>query len=368
MPGRIYVQSICFLGLLTLFGVYLGYSGQIYPVTSLLAIVISAILSWKFTGGIKTEKVENWKILSSILFLFLVIEIYPLLPDLIFPHGAGDFQNHARSVRIVAKEHSLQFFQASPQIYYGIGAMFYSLFPHTYVINSIFSILLELLSSIGVFLVARKLYTEKIGLIAMFIYAFALTNLFILEQGFFPQILAQFFFISSIYLFLVRRNALLILANIGLLAHPHYFGVYLIFLFFELVRTREWKILLVPFVSLFVLVPEVFSLLGGRASLISEGKSFKTHITHERRYTHPASSFPGDLFTLPYWLLVYNRKTALPVYQSTFVCAGFNGCNWSDVCLGCASGLDQRYSPPVYTSKAILSLDFPFKHRGCFRR
>lgn len=270
MLQKLYIQSICFFGLLSLIGIYIGYSKLIYPITSIGAIIISLLGSWVLTRKIKTEEIKNSKLLAGFLILFFLILIYPALPALVFPHASGDFQNHARSVRVIAKQHSLEFLKGEPQIYHAVGAMLYALFPYTYIINSALAILILLISAIGVFLISKTLYNEKVGLLATLIYSFSITNIFILEQGFFPQLLGQFFFISSIYLYMRENKIALVLSNIGLLSYPHYFGIYIIFLVLEFIKTKEWRSFLIPLISVLVALPESYDIIAGRIKFLTQ--------------------------------------------------------------------------------------------------
>jgi hypothetical protein len=288
MLERIYAGFIAFFGVLAILGVYMGYHGKISTVPALMAVSISAILAWKISKEVetvKTAKTRNLKPLVLLLSLFLAIEIYLILPHLVFPHGAGDFANHARSVRIIAKDHSfnvestlpLVFPHRYPHVYYGTASLFYSLFPHTYMVNSLFPIMLQVLSLLGVFFTARKIFNEKIALLSTFISGFAITNLFALEQGFFPFIMGQFFFIASAYSYLIKDRKLLLLSNAGLISYPHLFVVYIIFLVLETLRTKRLENFIMPAAAFMLMAPESIGLAIKHAHIYSPvpGKSLE---------------------------------------------------------------------------------------------
>jgi hypothetical protein len=283
MFERLFVACTAFIALLSIFGIYLGYWGLIYPSTGFLAVLVSLILAYRLSAG-KGTKVENRGPLLGLLTVFLLVLAILSLPYLIFPHGAGDFANHATSVRITAKNHQLVTTVASPEylvvfphvypnIYYAVASTLYSLYPHTYVVTSVFAIILELLSLIGLFLIAKTLFDERIALLSTFISGFAITNLFVLEQGFFPYIIGQFFFIASVYSYLVKDKKLMILSNAGLFSYPHAFGIYLVFLTLETLKTREWKNFIIPVVSLCIIAPETIGFVWERIFVKSQAST-----------------------------------------------------------------------------------------------
>ena len=268
MIEKLFVFFVAFFALLSFFGVWLGYSGLIYPVTSAFSIIVSLVVSFLLVRRMRFKKVKHEKKLVFLLLLFLSVTIYPALPYFVFPHNCSDMYNHARSVRIVSLNHGFDiplnfpylFAHNYPQMYYGVVSQFYSLFGYTYVLNTVIPIFFELMSIVGLFFVARKLFDEKVALISVFIASFLITNLWHLEQGYFPQLMAQMFLVSGFYFYLVKNKRFLLLSMVGLLSYPHYFAVILGFLVLEFLKFRKWIIFVYPLIAMILVLPESLGL------------------------------------------------------------------------------------------------------------
>jgi hypothetical protein len=160
---------------------------------------------------------------------------------------------------------------------------------------------------LGVYLVGHKLTGERTALLASVIYGFSITNLFMLEQGFFPQLMGQFFFIASVYSLMSQTKSLLLLSNIGLISYPHYFGIFLLFLALQSIRRKELFNLVIPLLATAILAPEVYNLISGRISV-------------SQQYNVPLRGYlllKGGVLTPTFFSLAF-LSLSLPGYRSIF--------------------------------------------------
>ncbi|MBI4176550.1 MAG: glycosyltransferase family 39 protein [Candidatus Aenigmarchaeota archaeon] len=254
MLEKFYSGCIVFFAFTGLFGIYLGYSSALTPASSLAALVLSIILS---VLSVRKEKGRKLYLAPAAIFLSsLVFLVAVSMPYLVFPHGAGDFHNTARNIRLIQVSHSINPGGVQPQMAYGVGAIFYGLIGNLFVSISVLMILLQAISVLGVYYISERVLGKRAAAIAALIYGFALTNMFFIEQGYLPHLFAQFFFISSVYFYLKRRLAPLVLSNIGVASYPPYFFVYMVFVLLSLLRERRIRIMLPPIAAILVAFPE----------------------------------------------------------------------------------------------------------------
>lgn len=261
-----FVCSIVFFGTMSIIGIYSGYLGLISSPVAIVAILVSLLLASKFVSSknIDCEEKFNQNIVIVLSVLYVFFLLYQTLPYLVFPHSAGDFQNHAMSTRTIADSHSFGGGLARyPAMYYGVSGLFYTLYSHSYTVSTLLAIAFTVLSFVGLYFIAKDLFDSEIALFSVIIAMLNITNIFVLEQGFFPYLMGQFFFIASIYSYLAKDKNLLILSNVGLMSYPHLFIVYFLFVCLEVLRTSKLKSFASLGIASLITFPETYGLFWG---------------------------------------------------------------------------------------------------------
>ena len=258
MIERLFVFFVAFFGMLSVFGIVLGYLHLIYAHVCFLVIVFCVVVSYFVVNGMKEVKIRYSRQLALILLVLLALDVYVSLPYLIYPHSYVDFGLNVAQGRLVTQMHGFpSFVHVYPNIYYGVFAIFNSIVLHAYSVSSIIAIIMQIMTAFAVFLIGKVMFTEKVGLIASFVYGFSFINIILLEQGYLTQNFATFFFASSMYLVIMcSKNRVyavpLVLSLVGLVSYPHYFAI----MFFAiLVYFRA--LLKYLLVALFLLSPEI---------------------------------------------------------------------------------------------------------------
>jgi hypothetical protein len=213
------------------------------------------------------ERVENVEIkhlreIGLILLGLLALNIYISSPYLIYPHSYVDFGLNVAQGRLITQTHGFpSFVHVYPNIYNGVLAIFNSVIVHAYSVSSIIAIIMQVMTVLGVFLIGKHVFDEKVGLIASFLYGFSLVNILLLEQGYLTQNFATFFFVSSMYLVITCSKGKpyfipLILSLVGLMSYPHYFAImfFVILIYFR----NLFKYMMVAMV---LLLPELIGLV-----------------------------------------------------------------------------------------------------------
>ena len=231
MIEKFFLWFVSFFGLVSVFGIYLGYLHLIYAQLSFLVIVFCAVVSYFVVRGMKGVNVRHSRELSIILLVLLALDVYVSLPYMIYPHSYVDFGLNVAQGRLITDMHGFpDFVHVYPNVYYAVFAMFNSIVLHAYTVSSAVAIIMQVMTAFAVFLVGREVFDEKTGLIASFLYGFSLVNILLLEQGYLTQSFAAFFFASSMYLVIMcckdrRYGVPLVLSLACLLSYPHYFAV-----------------------------------------------------------------------------------------------------------------------------------------------
>jgi len=280
---------VAFFALMSFFGLGLGYSGLIYPVVSAFSILVAFVVSFLLVRNIKVKKLGHWMVLVFVLALFLVVSLVPMYPGFVYPHACSDMMNHVLSGRTIAMDHGFNITETYfpfvykhgyPMQYSGLTAMFYSIVPDSYLINSLLPLFFEFLSLIALFFLARNLFGEKVGILSVFIYGFSVVQLWALEQGYFPQVMGRFFLISLLYLISSKKmNVYLIfLSTIALFSYPHCAIVYFLFLLFYFAYSKNYLLFKIYFAGFLVIFFETVGLFayylftgGGTVGLIRGG-------------------------------------------------------------------------------------------------
>ncbi|MBN1923702.1 MAG: hypothetical protein JW791_02990, partial [Nanoarchaeota archaeon] len=135
-----------FISFFSIINVFLSYAGILTSFNVLISIVASISLTLLILiKNFPPKIVINKKILLINFGLFLIL-LFTILPNLIFPYSCSDLYNHARSTRIYAKQEGFGdnfiISHSYPLIYYSVTSAFYKIYPNTYVINTIFPIIL----------------------------------------------------------------------------------------------------------------------------------------------------------------------------------------------------------------------------------
>lgn len=231
MLEKFFLWFVSFFGILSIFGIYLGYSHLIYAEVSMVVIVLSAVISYFLVRNNKSYKVRYSRGIILILLILLGLDVYVSLPYMVYPHSYVDFGLNVAQGRMIAQSHGFpSFSHVYPNISYGVFAIFNSIILHAYSVSSIIAIVMQIMTAFGIFFIGKELFDEKTGLIALFLYGFSLVNIMLLEQGYLTQNFATFFFVSSMYLAIMcpkNRSYLvpLVLSLVGLLSYPHYFAI-----------------------------------------------------------------------------------------------------------------------------------------------
>jgi len=244
--------------MLSVFGIVLGYLHLIYAQLSFLVIVFCAVVSYFVAKRFKGVKIRYSRQLALILLGLLALDVYVSLPYLIYPHSYVDFGLNVAQARLVTQTQGFpSFAHVYPNVYYGVFSLFNSIVLHAYSMSSVIAIVMQVMTAFAVFLIGRAMFSEKVGLIASFLYGFSLVNILLLEQGYLTQNFATFFFASSMYLVIMcsknRTYAVpLVLSLVGLVSYPHHFAImfFAIFIYFR-------SLLKYLLAALFLLLPEI---------------------------------------------------------------------------------------------------------------
>ncbi len=261
MLHQFFLWFVSFFGMLSVFGIYIGYLHLINAPLSFLVIVFSVICSFLVVKSVKRVKIKYSREIALILLVLLALDVYVSLPYMIYPHSYVDFGLNVAQGRLVTQTQGFpSFAHVYPNVYYGVFAIFNSIVLHAYSVSSIIAIIVQIMTAFAVFLIGKALFSEKVGLIASFLYGFSLVNILLLEQGYLTQNFATFFFASSMYLVVMcsknRAYAVpLVLSLVGLVSYPHYFAV---MVFTILVYFRTFLKYLLA--AIFLLLPEILGM------------------------------------------------------------------------------------------------------------
>ncbi len=231
MLEKFFLWFVSFFGMLSVFGICLGYLHLFYAQLSFLVIVFSAVCSFFVVKRVKGVKIKYSREIALILLVLLALDVYVSLPYMIYPHSYIDFGINVVQGRLVTQMHGFpSFVHVYPNIYYGVFAIFNSIILHSYTVSSCIAIIMQVMTALAVFLVGKSVFDEKVGLIASFLYGFSLVNIMLLEQGYLTQNFAAFFFASSMYLVIMCckdriYGVPLVLSLACLLSYPHYFAI-----------------------------------------------------------------------------------------------------------------------------------------------
>ena len=231
MMHKFFLWFVSFFGMLSVFGIYLGYLHLISAQLSFFVIVFCGVGSYFVVRRVKGVKVRYLREIGLILLVLLLLDVYVSLPYMIYPHSYVDFGLNVAQSRLVTQMQGFpSFSHVYPNIYYGVFAIFNSIVLHAYSVSSVIAIVMQVMTAFGVFLIGREVFDEKAGLIASFLYGFSLVNVMLLEQGYLVQSFATFFFVSSMYLVILcaknKGSALpLVLSLVALMSYPHYFAI-----------------------------------------------------------------------------------------------------------------------------------------------
>lgn len=278
MAERIYAWFVAFFAALSVFGLYLGFGNMIYVHTALAAIVLAAgvafyaAMNYGINGivNVTTEKAQAEKYRIHIIVLLAAFGIalfYPMAESLVFPNACSDMEFHSLAARFIAVTHgfvvlNLGVLYDNHNLFNVVPAMFYLFHQNIYRILSVLGWIFSIMIAYSVYLVSRTLFNEKIALVSAFISAFSITNLWIMDQGYIPQLYGTMFFFACTYFFMTKRNMHLFLAGAGLMSYPHFFLAFMIFLFLEALPIRNFKEnFKLPILSMLLVAPHIFGIV-----------------------------------------------------------------------------------------------------------
>ncbi len=272
---------VSFFAMLSIFGVWFGYSALIYPQTALIAMLVSAVFSFficrNFFCKKRERKIEkkHFLLLVGILLAFSMVFIFLLWPNGVYPSTCNDFMNHANAVKLTALRHgpfpdsseSIPLIHSYPLIYRLVSSFFYSVFPNSYVVNSLLSVFFLVITILGVFLLAKNFLNEKFALVSTFIFAFSISTFLAIDAGYLPQIMGQLFFLAAFYFHIKKNKPMLFFSLIGLWAYAHFFILFILFLVIEFLIERNFSLkglidkFAIPLASSIIILPETLGLI-----------------------------------------------------------------------------------------------------------
>jgi len=235
-------------------GIYLGSFGMFTLLPSIAVIIISIALVLVFRkplmGAGKLSLPPLFFI--AILAIFLVSIIALSYPDFIFPLTCSDVYNHARAIRIDAFAGGFEVLQSSAQSpsqifaphaypigFYALAVPLSFIFGDAYSIITFLELIIFALLICGAYAVSILAgFNRTASIIASFFTAFSITSLWILEQGFLPQLLGSLFLLGAVYFFMKKRKIPFILSSAGLIVYPPLFGLEIIFLILAFVLPK----------------------------------------------------------------------------------------------------------------------------------
>ena len=229
MLHKFFLWFISFFGMLSIFGIILGYLHLIYAPMSIFAIAFCAAGSYFIVKRTKKVEIKYSRYLILTLLVLAGINIYISLPYLIYPHSYVDFGLNVAQGRLVTQTQGFPAFVHSyPNIYNGVFAIFNSIILHAYTVSSLIAVIMQIMIVIAIFMVSKEVFDERVGLIASFLYGFSVINILLLEQGYLTQNFATFFFVSTMYLIIICSKDKsyfipLVLSLVALMSYPHYF-------------------------------------------------------------------------------------------------------------------------------------------------
>ncbi|MBI4043485.1 MAG: hypothetical protein HY393_01605 [Candidatus Diapherotrites archaeon] len=246
MLEKAFIWFTAFFAVLSVIGILLGYAGLLSFGTSIAGIVLGLVVATVLAGKFSSQPVKEWKRFALLFIILGALLVWVSLPSGIFPVTCSDLMNHAAAVRVNAKTGHFDpnvtgissfipgvYVHAYPQIYLGTASMLYHALPNTYTMNTLLMLAFTLLSVLGLFLVARRLFDERIAFGAAFIGGFSITLWHALEAGFGPQLMGQFFAVAALFLFVSSPSSkgLRVLSFAGMLAYPPIYMAYGVFVF-----------------------------------------------------------------------------------------------------------------------------------------
>ena len=231
MMHKFFLWFVSFFGMLSVFGIYLGYLHLVSAPLCFFVILFCGVGSFFVVKRVKGVEIKYSREIALILLLLLLLDVYVSLPYLVYPHSYVDFGLNVAQGRLITDMHGFpSFVHLYPNVYYGVFAIFNSIVLHAYTVSSVIAIIMQVMTAFAVFLVGKEIFDEKVGLVASFLYGFSLVNIMLLEQGYLTQNFATFFFASSMYLVIMcSRNKSygipLVLSLVALMSYPHYFAI-----------------------------------------------------------------------------------------------------------------------------------------------
>ncbi len=321
MIKKVFTGFVSFLAIFSLIALWLGYLGMIYSYTTVANILISGIITGFILKKTKKETItpKTQTIFALIIGVFVLLFLYVIFPNFIFPVTASDLMNHSKHTRLTSANHNIVteengFLSAEesfpfnldhsyPQNYYATTSSIHSIIGNAYMINTILPILLLIFTTIGVFLFAKKFYNEKTAIISSFIFAFTITSLWVLLAGHLPQVFTMLFLISGFYFYSTKEKKPYFLSLIGLTAYPHAFLIFTIFLAFNFLKQKNFKIFILPFLALLSVIPQVFGLAIHYATYIAEGGLIRGGI-----FTPNPFSLAVFLLAIPGIIYIFKNK------------------------------------------------------------
>lgn len=282
MLYKFFVFISSFFGLLAVFSVLTGYAGILTVPISHLVFVLSILIAYFLTKKTEKKTVSCFKqafLVLGVLLASFYVFFFVLVQDndFVYPLTCTDFMSHANNSRLTAQkeridwqafsktENPLPFSHSYPQIFYGVTAIIYNVFgrPNIHFLVSVMAVFFYLMSGLGVFLSSIQLWKNfKPAFFSLFVWQFFITNFFLIDSGFIPQIAGTFFLISAFLQHLTNKNINFVLSLAGLALYPHLAGVFFAYLLLKSFFSKNFIQTLVielvyPLTAVFLVFPEV---------------------------------------------------------------------------------------------------------------
>lgn len=272
MLNKIIVFFVSFFTINMIFGLYFGYLGLlIFPFTLallIISIILSVLISLKFSPP--EQKKTNNPIFLGIIVFFLIAMVYIIYPSFIFPRTCSDMTTIASHVRYISLKGTVlensvllltNTFFTYPQTYIAPHSLFYSLLPNAYLLLTLISLLLKILTIILVYLIAKEIFNRKAALIGTFLYAFTIVTFFELFHGYTSLIFSHFFLLAGIYFYILDNKKLVFLSTIGLTSYLYIFALFFLFILLETFFTKNKKYIFLTLAPILVFPAEILRIL-----------------------------------------------------------------------------------------------------------